>query len=286
MKPTPTPYPEVNAVLSVLLPDVQAILGDQFIGMYLYGSLAYGGFDRDSDVDFVVVTMDELPQALFEALQAMHTRIATLDSWCAIQLEGSYIPKQALQVFDPVRVLHLHIDRGPDEHLHWMQIDEPILSRAWWGGWVLLRSVLRENGITLSGPSPVSLIDPVSLNELKEAMLATLEGWGKPLLKHPAEIMHRGYQSYIVLTLCRILYTLENGTIVSKQTAARWAQERLGEPWSALIERAWAGRHDPGAKASPEDVNGTLDFIRFTLEKEGLPPGENGFNCLKSTSII
>ncbi len=37
---SPTPYLEVNAVLNELLPDVQAILGDRFIGMYLYGSLA------------------------------------------------------------------------------------------------------------------------------------------------------------------------------------------------------------------------------------------------------
>ena len=57
MKPIqPTLYPEVNIVLDVLVPEVQAILGDQFVGMYLYGSLAYGGFDVDSDVDYVVVT--------------------------------------------------------------------------------------------------------------------------------------------------------------------------------------------------------------------------------------
>ena len=43
--PSPTPYPEVNAILNVLLADVRAILGDQFVGFYLYGSLASGDFD-------------------------------------------------------------------------------------------------------------------------------------------------------------------------------------------------------------------------------------------------
>jgi len=76
----PTPYPEVNTVLNVLLADVQTILGNQFISMYLYGSLADGGFDQDSDVDFVVVTKEDLPEALFSALQAMHVRVAQLDS--------------------------------------------------------------------------------------------------------------------------------------------------------------------------------------------------------------
>jgi hypothetical protein len=262
----PTPFPEVNAILNVLLPDVQAILGKQFIGMYLYGSLAYGGFDQDSDVDFVVVTQDELPDALFLDLQAMHARISTLASWCATQLEGTYIPQHALRNYDPVRALHVHIDRGRDEHLKRMEIEAADLSRAWWGGWVLLRAVLRENGLPLAGPTLKTLIEPVALDELKQAMLAILEGWVEPLLMEPDQIKNRGYQSYIVLTLCRILYTLEYGTIVSKPVAARWTQEKFGKPWSALIERAWTGRHNPGAQASRQDMNGTLDFIRYTLE--------------------
>jgi predicted nucleotidyltransferase len=85
-----TPYPEVNSILQVLVADIRAILEDQLIGMYLYGSLAYGGFDRDSDVDFVVITRTELPEPLFSRLQSMHTRLATFDSWCATQLKGSY----------------------------------------------------------------------------------------------------------------------------------------------------------------------------------------------------
>lgn len=32
----PTPYPDVNAVLHKLLSAVQAILGEQFVGLYLY----------------------------------------------------------------------------------------------------------------------------------------------------------------------------------------------------------------------------------------------------------
>ena len=162
----PTPYPAVNSVLQVLLPDIQAVLGDQFIGMYLYGSLVYGGFDQDSDVDFVVATRSELPEILFSGLQSMHIRIAQLDSWCATQLEGSYIPLQALREYDPMLVLHLHIDRGPDEHFQRMQIEDPILSRAWWGGWVLLRAALFEKGIILAGLAPQTLVEPVSSEDL------------------------------------------------------------------------------------------------------------------------
>jgi predicted nucleotidyltransferase len=52
-----TPYSDVNAVLQELLTAVQPILGRQFIGLYLYGSLAASDFHPNrSDIDFVVVT--------------------------------------------------------------------------------------------------------------------------------------------------------------------------------------------------------------------------------------
>ena len=265
-KISPTPYPEVNVVLKELLSQVQEILGYQFAGMYLYGSLAYGGFDSDSDIDYVVVTTEEPSEGSFSRLQAMHTRLAALDIWCATQMEGSYIPLHALQQYDPARALYLHIDRGREEHLHRMLIDDARLSRAWWGGWVFLRAVLWENGIVLAGPDPRTIIEHVSPDELKQANFATLKEWFRPLLDHPSELANCGYQSYYVLTLCRILYTLEHGAIVSKQVAAYWAQKKLGDPWTDLIERACAGRHNPDTKAQAVDVSGTMDFIRYTLE--------------------
>lgn len=253
-----TSYPEVNSLLQELLESVRTILGDHFIGMYLYGSLASGDFDKDSDVDFVVVTGDEISGNLFSALQDMHTRIATIESWCATQLEATYISRHSLRRYDPAQALHPHIDRGRGEHLKIARYDD---------SWIVQCYVLRECGITLEGPSPRTLIDPISPNDLRQAMLAILHGWATQLLGDPAQINNRGYQSYVALSLCRILFTLEHGTVVSKPIAARWAQEIYGERWISLIERAWIGRQNPQLKAQSDDVNGTLDFIRFTLER-------------------
>ena len=87
----PTPYPEVNALLRKLLASVQAILGKHLIGMYLDGSLASGDFDQESDIDFVVVTDDEISGDLFSALEAMHERVAAID-WP--QVETGLDPKK------------------------------------------------------------------------------------------------------------------------------------------------------------------------------------------------
>jgi hypothetical protein len=254
----PTPYPEVNALLQELLKSVQSILGRHFIGMYLDGSLASGDFDQESDIDFVVVTDDAISGELFSALKAMHERIATMDFQWAIQLEGSYLSQHALRRFDPAHALHPNIERGRGERLKMVQHDE---------GWAIHRSILRERGITLAGPVPQTLIDPVSPTQLRQAMLSMLPGWAAQILHEPAQIKYRGYQSYTVLSLCRVLYTLQYGTVVSKPVAARWAQKALDERWAPLIERTWEGRHNPGSEASSDDVAGTLEFIQYTLER-------------------
>jgi hypothetical protein len=260
-------YPEVKIILDKVLSEAQSILGEHFIGMYLYGSLATGGFDRDSDVDYVVVTDEEVSENQFAAFQDMHTRIKTMNVWCADQLEGSYIPREALNRYDPQRALFVHIDRGPDEQLHRMHLDDERISRAWWGGWVILRSNLLEHGITLAGPAPQTIVDPVLPDDLRQSALLVLHGWAADILNDPAKINSRGYQSYTVLTLCRILYTLHTGAVTSKPEAMRWVKAHLDEKWMPLIERAWLGRQNPGLDAEPADVNGTLEFIRYTIEQ-------------------
>lgn len=254
----PTPYPAINSLLNDVLTGAQAVLADHFIGMYLDGSLASGDFDEDSDIDFVVVTDVDIAGDLFRALQAMHDRIAALDTPWAIQLEGSYVSLAGLRRHDPAHALHPNIERGTGERLKMTQ------HGAWWE---FHRHILRDCGIVITGPAPQTLIDPVPTERLQDAALATLREGIAPIMENPAQISSRGYQSYIVLSVCRILYTLEHGGVATKPVAARWAQEALGVRWQPLIERAWVGRHHPGVQASADEIGTTLDFIRFALER-------------------
>ena len=254
---SPTPYAEVNALLGELLEGAREVLGAQLVGAYLFGSLACGDFDRDSDVDVLVVTEGELTDETFTALRAMHARLAAADSHWATQLEVSYIPRDALRRHDPVRAVHPHIDRGKGEELRLRRHDED---------WVVQRHTLRERGVTLAGPAPHTLIDPVSADDLRRA-LVSITWWPAEILEDPSRIERRGYQSYIVLTMCRMLYTMRHGTVVSKRAAARWAEGEAGGLWAPLIARAWEGRSSPRLEAQPEDVSGTLDLIRYTLER-------------------
>ena len=255
---TPTRHPNVNDILDLLLDNAREILKDQFIGMYLFGSLANSDFDKNSDIDILIVTKSKITDEMLSALYAMHERISTVDSPWAVQLEVSYIPVGALRRHDPSNNKHPHLDRDKGEKLRIMHHDSD---------WIIQRFILRERGLTVVGPEPKFLIDPVSADDMKRAVVDIMNGWIKGFLDDPGILESRGYQSFTVLTLCRILHTYEHGTIVTKPVAAEWAKKTLDGKWIPLIERAWIGRRNPGTKSDPEDLEQTLDFIRFSLEK-------------------
>lgn len=262
----PTPYPDVNALLDALLGGVRSVLGNELVGMYIHGSLASGDFDPDrSDLDFLVVTRDALPAETMSALAAMHARIAASTLKWRRNYEGSYIPQRAVRRHDPAGSWYPRIEVdgtfGPDEH---------------GSEWIIQRHVIREHGIALAGPSPETLIDPVSPDDLRTAVSRLLHEWWMPQLQNPFRLttgFHGAseYQAYAVLTMCRALYTLEFGAIPSKPQAARWAQKTLGGRWVGLIESALAWRH--GVDLDRRDE--VLEFIRYTLEHSPRPEGGN-----------
>jgi predicted nucleotidyltransferase len=105
--PGPTPYEDVNTILHLLLRKVQAILGSQLVGFYLYGSLSLGDFDpASSDIDFLIVTADDVPEEALGRLRGMHAEIASSGLPYATRLEGSYIPRHALRRYDPANARH------------------------------------------------------------------------------------------------------------------------------------------------------------------------------------
>lgn len=253
----PTPYADVNAIVREVLDGAQTILGDRFVGMYLYGSLALGDFDpASSDIDFLVVTDADLPDDRVVALQAMHDRIAASDSPWAVEIEGSYIPHDALRRFDPAHACHPLIDRGGRLRLEQHEIDTAIKLHG-----------LRERGIVLAGPSPASLIDPISSDDLRHAVVALMRIWWAPMRRDPMRLQHLGYQVYAVLTMCRILSTLQYGVIVSKPVAARWALATLGPRWALLIEQALAWRKDMPDAVDEAEVRATQELIQYTLDR-------------------
>jgi hypothetical protein len=139
--------------------------------------------------------------------------------------------------------------------------------------WIIQRHVVREYGVVLAGPDPKTLIDPVTPDKIRAAILGILREWWFPMLDDSTWLRQHGsdYHGYAVITMCRALHGLEHGKIVSKPVAIQWAREKLGEQWHPLIGQSVASQYGKHS----EFLNETLDFICFTrhevLEFEKLP---------------
>lgn len=251
----PTQYAEVNEILSLLLSNITKILGNELVGMYLYGSLSSGDFDLESsDIDFLVVTTSSLSNKTIGELEAMHLRLWQSGKKWASKLEGSYIPRRDIRRHDPrgapcptVNEQKFYLDkRGSD--------------------WIIQRHIIREQGIILAGPDPKTLIDPVTPKDLRRAVKGVLNEWWFPMLEDPSWLRKHGseYHAFAILTMCRALYTLENGALVSKLTAASWVQSKLDEHWRQVIEQAIQAAK-PGS-GQYDLFNNALQLIRITKE--------------------
>lgn len=257
-----TPFIELNQVLSELVSKIKIILGQDFIGAYLQGSFALGDFDEYSDVDFIIVTEEDLISHQVEALQVMHEQVYHLDSEWAKHLEGSYVPRDVMRD-QSKRGLNLwYLDHGAHS-----------LVRSDHCNTLLVRWVVREKGVTISGPQPKTLVEPVSEEDLKAEIFETLVNWGHEILDNPERYKNRFYQSFIVLSYCRMLHDLKRGYPGTKREGAEWAKTALDPTWSDLIDGTWSNRPDPAKKvrqpADPEDFKQTLIFVAYAMEKAG-----------------
>ncbi len=257
---TPTPYSDLNDVLDILIGNVREILGANFLGAYLQGSFAVGDFDEHSDVDFIMVTKAPISADHVQALQIMHDSIYQLECPWAQHLEGSYFPKE---------VLRTHAQRGTE--LWYLEHGARTLIESDHCNTIVVRWSVREFGVTLAGPAPRMLIDPISVDDLRAEIKGVIDIWGQEILDNPEKFNNYFYQTFIVLSFCRFLHDLIRGFPGSKREGAEWAKANLDLAWSGLIDRTWAGRPDPATKvrqpADPNEFRLTLEFVRYIREQ-------------------
>lgn len=256
----PTPYADLNGVLREFADALEKALGRDLLSVCLQGSFAVGDFDRDSDVDFIVIVDGELSGDRVQSLQVLHDRIYRLSCPWAQHLEGSYFPKDVVRDYRQ--------SGGP---LWYLEHGWSSLVRSNHCNTALVRRVVREHGIVLAGQEPAPLIDPIPVEIIRDEMMRVINDWGREILREPGRFANRFYQSFIVLSYCRMLHDLREGRPGSKRAGAEWAKATLDPSWIGLIDRSWSGRPNPAVSvrqpADPNEFELTLDFVRYMLER-------------------
>jgi hypothetical protein len=255
--PPPTPYAELNGVLAELVSGMLEVLGKKLVGVYLQGSFAVGDFDEHSDVDFIVAIAADLTTEEVARLDEVHGRVYDLPCPWAQHLEGSYFPLDVLRSATTVGRPLWYLDHGARS-----------LKQSTHCNTLVVRWIVRERAVTLFGPRPDLLVDPVSTDALRSEIYTVMHEWAAEIRAKPELYRNHFYQAFIVLSYCRMLHDFEAGSIGSKRTGAEWFKARARQ-WSGLIDRAWSGRPDPAASvrraAEPNEFALTLQLMEHVL---------------------
>jgi len=251
----PTPYPNVNAVLEILLQRQQAIFGDKLIGLYLYGSTALGAFtDSISDLDLLAALTSDLTPVEAAAIEQMHAKIVTeLPEWDN-RIEVQYYSVHALATYKTER--HPMGNISPGEPFHIIEA-----GAEWLVNWYFVQTY----GLVLYGAPAVDIIPPLSEQDFIDAVREHILMW-REYINDLSE--WHGSQAYAIMTMCRGLYTVTHREHVSKQKSADWGIGAYPQ-WAELIRNAIVWRqaqHDPTARY-PASLAETRRFVAFMIEE-------------------
>jgi Aminoglycoside adenylyltransferase, C-terminal domain/Nucleotidyltransferase domain len=244
---------EIEALLGRLTDEIRRSSNDSLVGLYLYGSLVTGDFDKDrSDIDLLAVIDNDLDGDTFDRLDRMHARFVEDHPAWEDRIEVAYVPAPALWNF-----------RTRTDQIAVISPGEPFHLKAAGKDWLINWYMVREVGVTLCGSPRRALIPEISHSEFVEAVREQAEAWKEWVYK----MRTPGAQSYAVLTLCRALYTHTHGRQASKKQAALWAQTYLPQ-WGPLIQQSslWLSE---GQDEETGDEAGLQETVRFVHDVAG-----------------
>lgn len=238
-------HPPPEQMIRTIRDHIRSVLADQMIGLYLTGSLVHGDYDPGvSDIDLTVVLTRDLTATEFRALKQMHHDLAVRFPAWDDRIEVCYVPASSLKnVRSDFRTI---ANISPGEPFHWTE-----LRPEWLVNWY----DLREQGQTVTGPEPSTLIEPITRDEFVQCLVEHARSWNVWI----DDMTRRQQQAYAILSMCRALYGVEHQQQVSKRKAALWVAEQRPE-WSRLIHGALQWRLTP---EGPEtDHAGTMAETR------------------------
>lgn len=225
-------------------------LGDELKGIYVFGSLVIGDFDpQRSDVDMLAMVEHDITEQQLDSLESMHDQfVERHPSWRG-RIEVGYVSVGGMRDFKTRTCRVARIAPGDPLGFQDMDID-------WLMDWYMVLCC----GQTVQGPPPRELIPEITQQEFVASLRRRLPNW----LNEAREAHHAGYQSYIILSLCRSIYVFAHGGQVSKIQAAKWAVEQFPD-WAELILDALSWKGSPDKSDSPETRARTEEFVRFVL---------------------
>lgn len=230
------------------------------LGVFLFGSWAMGGLRPDSDIDVLVLTRRSLSvcerRDLVAFLLQFSGRRATVTPGRPLELTSLVLEDVVPWNYPPVCdflygewLRDQYLDRVPERHVN------PDLA--------VLMTTVQQHSECLHGPLPGDLLSPVPVADLLRSIHDSMPALMSDLV---------GDERNVLLTLARMVLTVETGHIASKDEAVEWILPSLREPHRSVLtlaamgyrgdrNDAWTGLQDK-ARDTAEHLAARIDGSR------------------------
>ena len=256
--------------VALVIDRYQALLDQQapqlVTGLYLHGSIALDAFcDGLSDIDFVAVLSRAANSKDIDALERVHAHVAREYPRCL--MEGSYLQwrdlGRARESIAPYPCYH-------DGRMH-RAAQHDISPVTWW--------LLKQHGVAVRGPQPTALDFEITWPEVAAYMVTNLNTYwamyARRLARRVYQLPDKGVE-WAVLGVCRLLYGIQQGTMISKARAGSYALEHVDEEWRPLIREALFVRTGIGERSYRyhsrfKRASDTAAFVKYVITGWGRP---------------
>lgn len=244
----------VETILEKIVALSCRVFGENLVGVYLHGSLAFGCFRWEkSDIDFLVVVHTE-PE-LAEKLEFIGELLRLNESAPPKGLEMSVVTESVCREFVHPTPYELHFSNAHREafcadlegYCQRMQGVDPDLAAHF--------TVIRQVGQVLWGEKIENLFGEVPREAYWDSIRGDIAGAVEEIGGDPV---------YYILNLCRVLAFLQEGRVLSKEQGGRWGEENLPAPYCDLAARAGEVYRRGGEFAS--DAGENCAFAEYLLE--------------------
>lgn len=245
-----------RALLQRVCGAYRAILGDNLVGLYVHGSIAFGCFTwATGDIDFLAVVNTPLTQPEKEAL------IRTLlDMDASAPPKGFEMSVVLRSVCKPVQYptpFELHFSNA---HKARAEADLSAYCRDMHGADPDLAAhftVIRSVGYALYGKPVSEVFGEVPRGDYVDSILADVENAPADIADSPV---------YITLNLCRVLAYLTDGAVLSKAQGGEWGLIHLPEMYHPLLHNALGAYHGAAFPETAELAAFARDMLRRIRE--------------------
>ena len=190
---------EYKEILLSLSRDIQSVLGENLVGVYITGSLVNGTWNpKTSDIDTCIILKNSLSDSEVVSLGERHQEFLVRDG-IGEKLEGEYVTLRSLKEKDFSEMVG-SLKEGN------FSLEHNNLSQDNLAG-------LNQNSIALIGPEFISLGVTVTEQELKAAVRSMLQE-DREEAKTEQDFNKK---LYLLINSLRCIYTLRTGKLPTKQ---------------------------------------------------------------------